>query len=262
MIGIVIAAGRSKRMGPLGDERPKCMLPVNGRPLLHYTIDRLKEVGCGTIVVIVGYKPEQIFADECIFVTNHEYGTNNILHSLMSAGEYLEGDVICSYSDIWCEPEVFKSLKETAGDIVLSVDSGWQDYYEGRTDHPVSEAEKVIYSKMLQPVRIGKTAQPDKEFLRECGEFRGLWRMSPQGSYMFKNLFEELDIELGKHSPFQNAAQWQRAYITDIFQEMIDRNWVVNISLVEKRWAELDTRQDYERLLDMVETQSLYSLMN
>ena len=262
MIGIVMAAGRSKRMGLLGDELPKCMLPVNGRPLLHYTIDRLREVGCGAIVVIVGYKSEKIFADDCIFVRNLEYRTNNILHSLMSAREYLKGDVICSYSDIWCEPEVFKSLQETPGDIVLSVDSAWQDYYEGRTDHPMGEAEKVIYSNMLQPIRIGKTVQPDKEIYLECGEFRGLWRMSPQGSQIFKNLFEELDVELENHSPFQNAAQWQRAYITDIFQEMIDRNRVINISLVEKGWAELDTRQDYERLLDMVETQGLYSLMN
>ena len=262
MIGIVMAAGRSKRMGRLGDELPKCMLPVNGRPLLHYTIDRLREVGCGAIVVIVGYKSEKIFADDCIFVRNLEYPNNNILHSLMSAREYLKGDVICSYSDIWCEPEVFKSLQETPGDIVLSVDSAWQDYYEGRSDHPVSEAEKVIYSKILQPVKIGKTVQPDNEIDRECGEFRGLWRMSSQGSHMFKNLFEELDIELGKHSPFQNSAQWQRAYITDIFQEMIDRNRVINISLVEKGWAELDTRQDYERLLDMVGIQGLYSLMN
>ena len=39
-------------MGALTAERPKCMLPVAGRPLLHHTMSRLRDAGCDEVVVI------------------------------------------------------------------------------------------------------------------------------------------------------------------------------------------------------------------
>ena len=52
MKGIIIAAGTSSRMGSLTRDRPKCMLPVMGRPLLDWTMERLRAAGCDEIVVV------------------------------------------------------------------------------------------------------------------------------------------------------------------------------------------------------------------
>ena len=84
MIGVIIAAGHSRRMGTLTKLHPKCMLPINGRPLLHHTIDRLRGIGCEEIVVIVGYKSDGIDADGCSLVKNDAHRFNNVLHSLMT----------------------------------------------------------------------------------------------------------------------------------------------------------------------------------
>ena len=63
----------------------------------------------------------------------------------MCAREHIQGDVICTYSDIWVEAYVYSQLTSASGDIVAAVDIDWQPYYEGRTDHPLGEAENVFF---------------------------------------------------------------------------------------------------------------------
>jgi choline kinase len=261
-VGIIIAAGRGARMGSLTEDLPKCMLPVGGRPLLHHTIGRLREAGCAEIVVVVGYKSENILAPDCAIVKNPKYASNNVLHSLMCARDYFSGDMVCSYSDIWLEPEVLEKLCQTPGDFVAAVDVDWEAYYEDRSDHPLSEAENVFFDEEKVIRRIGKHLTPEEAGKFSCGEFLGLWRMSKTGAGKFVNLFDELDVALTPLSPFQNAAEWQTAYITDIFQELIDRGERISSSLTRRQWAELDTRQDIERLQQIAGRQNLRILSN
>ena len=47
--------------------------------------------------------------------------------------------------DILFEPFVVKRAMESDHDISVIVDIDWRDYYIGRKDHPLSEAENVIF---------------------------------------------------------------------------------------------------------------------
>lgn len=57
-----MAAGLGTRMAPLTLERPKPLIPVNGKPLIDHVIDRLVHGGVNFIVVNVHYKAEQLIA--------------------------------------------------------------------------------------------------------------------------------------------------------------------------------------------------------
>jgi MurNAc alpha-1-phosphate uridylyltransferase len=48
---MILAAGLGTRMRPLTDDRPKPLLPLEGRSLLHHAMDRLRDAGIGEIVV-------------------------------------------------------------------------------------------------------------------------------------------------------------------------------------------------------------------
>ena len=261
MRGLIIAAGPGSRMGRLTEVRPKCLLPIAGSTLLEHTIDELREVGCNKIVVIVGYKAEMIAVPDVTYVRNDDYLSNNILHSLMKAREYLVGPVVVSYSDIWVEPAIYESVMQAPGDIVLAVDRDWQPYYEGRTDHLVSEAENVYYRADGSVMRIGKHLDADAPDGLACGEFLGLWRMTEEGTARFSTAFAEVDARLDADDPFQHAAHWRRAYITDMVQEMVDGGERVNCAVVERGWAELDTPQDYGRLVDIAQRQRLVTIL-
>lgn len=60
MKAVVLAAGESTRMRPLTFARPKCMIPVAGKPALAHNLDSLKAAGVSEVILVVGFKAEQI----------------------------------------------------------------------------------------------------------------------------------------------------------------------------------------------------------
>ena len=42
MIGVILAAGMAKRLRPLTDTKPKCLLEVGKRTLLERTVDAME----------------------------------------------------------------------------------------------------------------------------------------------------------------------------------------------------------------------------
>ncbi|UYP43832.1 Bifunctional protein GlmU [Candidatus Lokiarchaeum ossiferum] len=57
---VILAAGEGKRLAPLTDTRPKPIIPIAGKPLLQHTIEALKTQGIEEILLIVGYRKEQV----------------------------------------------------------------------------------------------------------------------------------------------------------------------------------------------------------
>ena len=57
---MLLAAGRGERMRPLTDACPKPLLPVHGRPLLHYPLQALARAGVSAVVINTGWLGDQI----------------------------------------------------------------------------------------------------------------------------------------------------------------------------------------------------------
>lgn len=57
---MVLAAGLGKRMRPITDTLPKPLVPVYGKPLIDYALDRLAEAGIEEAIINVHYLADQI----------------------------------------------------------------------------------------------------------------------------------------------------------------------------------------------------------
>jgi len=253
MKAIIIAAGKATRLLPLTEKTPQCMLKIKGKPIIQNMIELFRSNGIDDISIIRGFKKEKISFPNVTYFENKDFWNNNILQSLMSARPKLEEsiktgeDVVMSYSDIWYADSVVKALLKSKEDIAGIVDTEWEGYYEGRTDHPISEAENVITDEKKVMLKIGKHIFTDNTPKDQQGEFIGLWKFSPKGTKTFLEHFDRLDAKLGMTDPFQNAKEWQKAYMTDILQEMIDKGVKVHSVLIENNWMEFDTMQDFKR---------------
>lgn len=60
MQAVIMAGGKGTRLASVTGDMPKPMVPVNGKPLLEYQIENLKENGIGDIILSVGYLGEKI----------------------------------------------------------------------------------------------------------------------------------------------------------------------------------------------------------
>jgi choline kinase len=261
VIGVLIAAGPGSRMGPFTEAKPKCLLPVGGRTLLDWTLDNFRDSGCSELIAVVGHRAETIERPGLTKIVNADYRNNNILHSFMHAQARMMGAVVASYSDIYVEPRVYRILMATPGDIVIAVDMDWRPYYEGRSRHPLAEAENIYLDANDHVRQAGKHLDDNPPAGERCGEFLGVWRMSEMGTAVFRSHFDRLNRKLAPTAPFQHAREWRKAYITDMVQELVDRGVTVSCALVERGWAELDTEEDYQRLPRIAARQGLTMLV-
>ena len=242
---VIVAAGLGSRLKGYTEDSPKCMLKFGEKTLLERQLDVFRECGINDISVVRGYKKEKINYEGLCYFENSDYEKNNILNSLFYAEEALNGNVIISYSDILFEDVVVKRLLESDADISIVVDIDWRNYYEGRKDHPLEEAENVIFNANNEVTDIGKIfTEKDDVF----GEFIGMMKLSPRGAKVFTRHFHRAK-ELYWDRPFQRAKIFQKAYITDIIQEMVDLGVPIHCVIIERGWKEIDTVEDYRNAL-------------
>jgi MurNAc alpha-1-phosphate uridylyltransferase len=62
MRAMILAAGRGERMRPLTDCTPKSLLPVGGKPLIQWHLEKLARAGCRKVVINHAWLGEQIEA--------------------------------------------------------------------------------------------------------------------------------------------------------------------------------------------------------
>ena len=60
MVGMIFAAGLGTRLKPLTDTMPKALVPLAGKPLLQWQVEKLRDAGITDIIVNVHHFPDQI----------------------------------------------------------------------------------------------------------------------------------------------------------------------------------------------------------
>lgn len=247
MKAIVIAAGRGTRLRPHTADRPKCMVEVAGRPLLHHQIAAFRAAGISDIVVIVGYRARAVTAPGVRLVKNRHYAEHQILMSLFSAAPELVGDVIVSYGDIIYHPNIVATLAGICTPGCLVVDEGWEATYADRTDHPIEQAELCRTAPSGMVREVGKHVGPEGAF----GEFIGLARFSASLLGRLVGRYYEA-VAVGPERPFGAASSLKQAYLTDLVNEGIARDEAFSMLAIDGGWRELDTVQDLERAHEAV----------
>jgi len=250
---ILIAAGRGKRLGTHTEEIPKCMVEVTGRPILGWVWKALAAVGVEELVVIRGYRGDVLESfvrslgiPRVTFVDNGEWETNNVLLSLAHARAFLDQPTYLTYSDIIFTPAVARAAAASPADIGLVIDRLFRDIYVGRDQHPLEEGEVADLMPDGTVARVGKKALPVPDAV---GEFIGLTRLSAAGATITGRAFDALAHRYDGRDdqPFQRARRYRNAYLTDLWQELIDTGTRIDPIFIDGQWREIDTGKDLDR---------------
>ena len=246
---IIVAAGRGRRLGSETEDIPKCMVRVAGRAILHWQLRAFAAAGLSDIVVVRGYLGDRIDGGKATigFVDNPDWARNNILASLLCAADFLPDGFFFSYCDIVYTPEVVACLAARArvpdaapGSLII--DRRWADAYQGRTLHPVSEAELTRTDEQgLRVVRVGKGAVPRE---KAVGEFIGLAHFSAAGAAALRAVWDRALAAGGLDAPFGLAPTLRQAYLTDALNALADQGVRLEPVFIDGQWREIDTPQD------------------
>jgi len=123
MQAVILAAGEGKRVRPLTRSRPKALLPVANRPIIGYAIDALLINGIRDIVVVVGYRKEQVirFLNELdvpitVVVQEKQLGT---AHALNCAKSHITGNFLLLPGDNYIDPHSIGRIKDVRNAMLI-----------------------------------------------------------------------------------------------------------------------------------------------
>jgi phosphoenolpyruvate phosphomutase len=249
---VILAAGFEPALLPLIEDRPKAMLEVNGRSILERQIDALKRCGVRDVVVVRGYKKEQIAVPGVRVVDNDRFDETGEAYSLFRAEGELGGPFVLLYGDIIFEPGILVKLLQTPAEVAVVVDRAFHDAYRAGVPLPAGPLDLVVTEtppngrRFVAPeqgsrvLRIGPQVSANEAH----GEFIGMALFSPRGAAALRAVYGELATE--------RAEGLERASVPQLLQAMIDRGHAVVAVDIHKGWMEVDSADDYRRVLDEV----------
>lgn len=231
MTGVILAAGMAKRLRPLTDEKPKCLLEVGGKTLLQRTIDAMIGVGIQEFVVVTGYRSEMIRDFITVhypgytvhFIDNTDYAHNNNIYSLWLAGQVVRGhEFLLMDSDILCDPQ-------TVAEIASQQESAL-----ALNRHELGEEEmKIIVDNDFYVAEISKTCSVSAAI----GESVGIEKITAAYS---EALYRELDLMIEKEGLIDIF--YERA-----FERLIPQGHTFKVVDTTRFFSyELDTPEDFE----------------
>jgi len=244
---IILAGGKGRRLRPLTDEKPKCMVEVYGRPMIDHILDVSGNAGFSDIAVVSGYKSEVLhnhLKDRGItFFFNERFSTTNMVETLFCASSFAEGDdVIISYSDIIYNPEIMQKLCSAAGDMQVVVDTQWQKLWQMRMEDPLKDAETM----KIKEGRIIELGKKPKSMDDIQGQYIGLIRMSPETFRKAKEIYRKA---------LQDSPDAVKMYMTDLLQSLIDTGVPAVPVFINGGWLEVDSSEDLEAYQNNTELQ-------
>jgi len=239
---IFIAAGSSTRLGTKTLNFPKGLIKINNNSIMGIQLDLFKNKKIDNIVIITGPNADKFNFKNVTYINDTNHKKHDVLGSLMVAKSHMNNEMITTYSDIIFDEKILNSIVEFKGDIGIAIELNWEKRYINRDQHPKSEADNVIIQNG-EIVKIRKNISESKDD-QIIGEFIGLMKLSKEGAKIFKNKYSELEkTHIGK---FHNAPSLERAYLTDMLQELINSGLKISPIIINGNWCEIDTPQDIE----------------
>jgi L-glutamine-phosphate cytidylyltransferase len=245
MRALILAAGRGSRMGAVGDNRPKCLVELAGRPLLDRQLAALQRGGATQIGIVRGYRAEMLTNPNLTYFENAQWAETNMVMSLSAAGAWLRaGPVIVSYADIFYRGDLVRGLAGTPGDIVISFDRQWQGLWSRRFADPLADAEtfRVSSDGVLREIGGKTTRIADIQ-----GQYMGLLKFTPAAWASVEELLATLEPAIRK-----------RLDMTGLLQRLLARKMAaIRTFGTDGQWGEIDNPGDVELYEEMLRTGEL-----
>ncbi len=225
---VILSAGQGRRLSPLTDARPKCLVPIAGRPILEWQLRSLADAGIDEIAVVTGFCADAVEAmlmttnvpAEVRTLFNPFYSVADNIGSCWAAKDLIGPDTLLLNGDTMFEPEIVTRLLERAtAPISVTIDS--KGMYDSDDMKILRDGDRLT--------AIGKTLE-----LPVDGEAIGMIRFQRDGGERFV---------AAMRSALNDQAMLKRWYLS-IIDELAREGGVGVVSIEGLTWSEIDFPRD------------------
>lgn len=229
MKAIILSAGQGKRLSPLTDTRPKCLVELSGRSVLAWQLTHLAAAGVTEAVVVTGFAAELVdeeiagldlpgIAVRTLF--NPFFSVTDNLATCWLARAEMTGPFLILNGDTLFEPAIATSLL-AAPNAAITVTINCKDGYDAD--------DMKVHTEGLALLNIGKTIE------HYNAESIGFLRFDDEGARLFVSTIE---------AAMREPVALRRWYLS-IIAEIAMAHDVVRVHSIEGlQWAEMDVPED------------------
>lgn len=222
---VVMAGGRGERLRPLTDTMPKPLLPLGGKPIMEYNIDRMVSYGIGNITISVRYLGEQIkahFGDGSLKGVSIRYVDEDrplgTLGAVSKIHHFTNDVVLVMNSDLFTNidlEEFYMHFQETDADLAVA---------------------SIPYN-ITVPYAVMQTSE-------------GLVRaFEEKPTYTY---YSNGGIYLIKRSILESLEENERCDATDLMQRLIDAGKRVTYFPIVGYWIDIGKPEDYKKAQEFI----------
>ena len=225
MKAVLLAAGLGTRLRPITNEVPKCMVTVNGIPIIEKQIRNLIENGVHDIYVVAGYKREVLrtfLHDKYPFIhviDNEAYDTTNNMFSLYMTKDFVRGSEF-----ILMNSDVFHDASIEAG-LISSDESNMIACEPGRY---IEESMKITVNKDVIN-HISKQITPEDAYATSID----VYKIGVEAG----NILFEMCVDIIENQGNRNS--WTEVALDQIFSKIEFKPYKI-----EGRCFEIDNHED------------------
>lgn len=225
---IILGAGQGRRLSPLTDDKPKCLVSVQGQRIIEWQLRAIACCGLSDVTIVTGYAADQVDTAVALSGTQLRVKTlYNPFHSLADniascwvARDLFASDTVLINGDTLFDPRILtKVLQENACDIAVTIDR------KGNYDAD----DMKVQTDGARLRRIGKTLTGQID-----GESIGMLRFRRGGGALFRRA---LDRAL-------RAPGWHKLWYLSVIDSLAGEGGAGVIDIAGLPWAEVDFPHD------------------
>lgn len=238
MQAIILAAGMGKRLGEFTRNNTKCMVPVNGVPMIDRLLKQLCKLSLQRVIIVIGYEGQKLvdyvnehFSDKLNieFINNPIYYKTNNIYSLSLAQEKMqEDDTLLIESDLLLDDRMFPLILNNPQPNLALV-AKYQTWMDG-TMVKIDEDNNIIN---FVPKKAFKYSDVDQYY-------------KTVNVYKFSREFS-----IHKYVPFLNAyseALGNNEYYEQVLRVIcfLDKSDLKALPINDEKWYESDDKADLD----------------
>ena len=228
---IIPAAGRGMRLRPFTDKIPKCLININGKPLLFHLLSGLNTLYVEEVIIVVGYRGNMIKQyiaktsnlPKIDFIVNHDYEYSNSIVSISLTREHWKTPFCIIDSDLLIKQYLLRALI-SGTNTCLFVDSS----------KPLDSIDMRVQAKNDQFLYMDKALPVENT----VGEFFGISRWMPEEAKVLSSI-------IGQFVDKQNVGVWYEYAIREV-----PKHCILPIEKCSSEmWREIDNPADYRKAI-------------
>lgn len=224
---LILAAGRGVNMRPFTYEIPKTLIPVQGKPILEYSIEMLRDAGFTDLYIMVGHLGDKIVAH---FGDGSRFG---VKITYLKERKELGTAAALRHAEQYLQRSPFLMLY---GDVLIDISI--KDFVEFHRTHGGTATMAITSSD--KPYEFGVVRLHGNKIVKFTEKPEQGKRM---GHFVNAGLFF-LNPEIFKYAPKSGYSMLEK----DVFPKLVAENKLVGYPF-EGQWFDVGTPEIYEEAL-------------